>query len=215
MTSSRQREANRANALKSTGPRTLKGKARSSRNAMQHGLSSRTIVLEGECESDFELLQQSVMDEVAPRSRLEQELAMQLAGLLWRLRRMERLETEVLAACAELNRLDDDRTPAACLAMAQDRKVSGLDGADLDVEYDQGEFEGCGLPKVAPEPGNSSPIKLPILGRAFIRDAGDAAAVERLSRHETRLRRNLARVIQDLCRARLGLCLPGAHRPGS
>lgn len=39
MASRRQIEANRANAEKSTGPRTSVGKAISSRNAYQHGLS--------------------------------------------------------------------------------------------------------------------------------------------------------------------------------
>jgi hypothetical protein len=32
--------ANRANAQKSTGPRTLQGKARSSRDALKHGLAA-------------------------------------------------------------------------------------------------------------------------------------------------------------------------------
>jgi hypothetical protein len=39
MTSERQREANRANAQASTGPKTAKGKARSAKNAFRHGLS--------------------------------------------------------------------------------------------------------------------------------------------------------------------------------
>jgi hypothetical protein len=39
MTSARQIEANRANARLSTGPRTERGKARASRNALRHGLS--------------------------------------------------------------------------------------------------------------------------------------------------------------------------------
>jgi hypothetical protein len=41
MTSERQREANRANAQKSTGPKSRAGKARASLNALSHGLSSR------------------------------------------------------------------------------------------------------------------------------------------------------------------------------
>jgi hypothetical protein len=39
MTTTRQIEANRANARSSTGPRTEQGKARASRNALRHGLS--------------------------------------------------------------------------------------------------------------------------------------------------------------------------------
>jgi hypothetical protein len=42
MTSKQQIEANRANAKRSTGPRTIGGKARSSRNALSHGLSCST-----------------------------------------------------------------------------------------------------------------------------------------------------------------------------
>ncbi|WP_368508497.1 hypothetical protein [Bradyrhizobium lupini] len=40
MTSIRQIEANRANAKRSTGPRTMPGKVRSSRNALRHGLAT-------------------------------------------------------------------------------------------------------------------------------------------------------------------------------
>ena len=39
MTSQRQRRANRANAKKSTGPKTAAGKINAARNAMRHGLS--------------------------------------------------------------------------------------------------------------------------------------------------------------------------------
>lgn len=43
MTSARKIEANRLNAKRSTGPTTEAGKAKSSRNAYQHGLSRRTM----------------------------------------------------------------------------------------------------------------------------------------------------------------------------
>jgi hypothetical protein len=39
MASNRQIEANRSNAKRSTGPKTLRGKARSSGNALRHGLA--------------------------------------------------------------------------------------------------------------------------------------------------------------------------------
>ena len=43
MTSTRKQAANRHNAQKSTGPRSKKGKAASSLNALRHGLSAQTI----------------------------------------------------------------------------------------------------------------------------------------------------------------------------
>ena len=44
MTSFRQIEANRRNALRSTGPRTEEGKRSSRANAYRHGLTAETVV---------------------------------------------------------------------------------------------------------------------------------------------------------------------------
>jgi hypothetical protein len=44
MTSARQLEPNRGNALKSTGPRTIHGKQASRRNALRHGLTAETLI---------------------------------------------------------------------------------------------------------------------------------------------------------------------------
>ena len=48
MSTIKQIEANRANALRSTGPRTEAGKAASSGNALRHGFTARRVVIEGE-----------------------------------------------------------------------------------------------------------------------------------------------------------------------
>ena len=45
MASPAQMAANRANAQKSTGPRTLEGKQRASMSALKHGLAAQTVVL--------------------------------------------------------------------------------------------------------------------------------------------------------------------------
>ena len=44
--SDRKLQANRANAKKSTGPRTARGKARSRRNAVRHGLTSSIVMFD-------------------------------------------------------------------------------------------------------------------------------------------------------------------------
>jgi hypothetical protein len=67
MTSPRQRAANKANALKSTGPRSDQGKVRSRVNATKHALSlpvdetvfsdeikSVAALIRGDCDSDFQ-----------------------------------------------------------------------------------------------------------------------------------------------------------------
>ena len=46
MATERQIAANRRNARKSTGPRTLEGKARSRLTALQHGLTAQHAVLQ-------------------------------------------------------------------------------------------------------------------------------------------------------------------------
>ncbi len=45
--------ANQLNALRSTGPRTVTGKAQSSVNARKHGILSRQLIIEGESAEDF------------------------------------------------------------------------------------------------------------------------------------------------------------------
>ena len=97
MATQRQLRANRANALKSTGPRTLEGKAASRRNAMRHGLTARHLVLDGEDPTLLEALRRELVIEFAPVSATQQALVELLAGLLWRLRRAQTYETALMS----------------------------------------------------------------------------------------------------------------------
>ena len=53
MSTPAQRDANRRNAQRSTGPKSPEGKARSARNATTHGIFCRDICLDGESEAEF------------------------------------------------------------------------------------------------------------------------------------------------------------------
>jgi hypothetical protein len=54
MASDRQIAANRANARRSTGPKTNAGKALSRMNALRHGLTAHKLLVNGESPQDFE-----------------------------------------------------------------------------------------------------------------------------------------------------------------
>lgn len=100
MTSWRQIEANRRNALRSTGPTTVEGKQRSRLNAYRHGLAAETVIPSLEDAEDYEAFQATVIADYDAKSAVERELVLRLASLLWRLRRASGLETALFQMVA-------------------------------------------------------------------------------------------------------------------
>ncbi len=89
----KQLEANRANSLKSTGPRTEVGKRNSSRNRATHGILANTILIEGESARGFAALLNSLCAEHRPEGPTERILVERMAVAQWRLRRIWNLES--------------------------------------------------------------------------------------------------------------------------
>ena len=87
-----QRKANRQNAKKSTGPRTPEGKARSSKNALKHGLLARDAVMADEGPAEYDRQLQILEENLFPKNAIEFELVLQIADSRWRLRRITRIE---------------------------------------------------------------------------------------------------------------------------
>src|SRR5260370_14349874 len=69
---------NRANAQKSTGPRTETGKQRSKLNALRHGLTGQTVVLPAEDHSAYQCHSQSFLHEYQPKGATETQLVQSL-----------------------------------------------------------------------------------------------------------------------------------------
>ena len=93
MTSEKKAEANRRNALKSTGPKTPEGKAAIRLNALKHGLLSREMLLSGEDGGALRELAEGLRAELQPVRELENLLLVdRITSLLWRLRRLGRVE---------------------------------------------------------------------------------------------------------------------------
>jgi hypothetical protein len=89
-------QAARANGAKSRGPKTPAGKQRSSQNALKHGLTARTLVLDNESGENFDQLSQEYLDQFQPVGRLETDLVQQMVSALWRQRRLWGIETALL-----------------------------------------------------------------------------------------------------------------------
>jgi hypothetical protein len=102
MTSIRQIEANRRNALRSTGPGTEDGRRRSRRNAVRHGLCAETVVAMVEDVQDYRGFEAAVIADYDARTAVERELVLRLASLLWRLRRATAIEIDLLRIQAEI-----------------------------------------------------------------------------------------------------------------
>ena len=93
MTSYRQINANRRNALKSTGPKTEAGKQVSRCNAARHGLTAETVIGALEDAEDYKAFKAAITDDYDAQSAVERELVLRLASILWRLRRATTMET--------------------------------------------------------------------------------------------------------------------------
>ena len=93
MTTARQAEANRLNALKSTGPRTPAGKAVVAYNGMKHGLLSRESLVKGESEADLVDFGRRLRAQLGPVGELEFLLVDRIVSTAWRLRRLVSVET--------------------------------------------------------------------------------------------------------------------------
>jgi len=101
MTSFRQIEANRRNALKSTGPSSEEGKQQSRRNAVRHGLTAETVIGALEDAEDYKAFEAAIIADYDAESAVERELVLRLASLLWRLRRATTMETGLFGIQAE------------------------------------------------------------------------------------------------------------------
>jgi hypothetical protein len=117
MTSSKQVQSNRQNALKSTGPKTPEGKAVVSQNAVKHGLLAREVLLEDESPQEWELFMQRVFMALEPAGEMEALLAERISACAWRLRRILSIESGILdegryTPPPEIEKASDDCGPS-------------------------------------------------------------------------------------------------------
>jgi hypothetical protein len=84
--------ANRANAAKSTGPKTAEGKSRSSRNATRHGLLANIVAVRNENKEAFDHAVRVYVHRFQPTDDVEYAMIEQLVAATWRLTRSLAIE---------------------------------------------------------------------------------------------------------------------------
>ena len=88
--------ANRLNALKSTGPRSVEGKAATRFNALKHGIDAGSLLVPGEDSAEFEELRAAYYEQFQPCGPVETALLDTIVRCDWNQRRYARIEAEVI-----------------------------------------------------------------------------------------------------------------------
>ena len=195
MTSKKQANANRRNALKSTGPKTPEGKAAVSRNALRHGFLSRVTLLPGEDEEALRELAEQLRNDLRPVGELETLQVEQIVAGYWRLRRLGRIEAgiftserfEILAEQAQREADDYEFHPIDTLMEGMRVKKENLEKYEEALERAR---------RIRREQGDDTAT----LGRIFVRDADKANAFSKLSRYEATIERSIHRALHELQR---------------
>ncbi len=193
MTSLRQLEANRRNALASTGPKTENGKQQSRRNALNHGLTAETVIEPLENPEDYRAFEEAIVAEYLPQMPVERELVHRLASLFWRLRRATSIETGLLRLQSEILQGFRSSRQKTIKTEAGEREGAGNSGtfcgADRAGTQNTPAFPGEPLSTQPADPARDIAI-------SFLRLANlDSEMVDRLSRYESGLWRQLVQTI--------------------
>ena len=187
MTSYRQIEANRRNALKSTGPRTEAGKEVSCRNAVRHGLTAETVMSALEDAKDYKAFETAITADYDAQSAVERELVLRLASILWRLRRAATIETGLFEMQAD--HLHDYRRRRPLLPTSRDIHAAFARGDDVTLRHN--DSNATGTINAGREVGNTVEF-----ARCFLRLANlPNFALDRLSRYEATLSRQVGRIL--------------------
>ena len=180
--SEKQRKANQRNALKSTGPRTEAGKARSKYNALKHGLTAKTVLLPDENREEFEAFAAGLYKDLNPVGALETLLVERIIFSAWRLFRLRRVETGIHT-----------------LYYSTAKDLSAKHKAPRYAEIIDRETHNEAMEKTqeAARPQNSEQI---LLGRAFVMDCASYNTFGKLNRYEATISRALYTALRELTR---------------
>ena len=180
-TSPEQLEANRLNALRSTGPTTQDGKARSSQNARVHGLCSRQLhIADDEEAAIFASLQAALSTEIVPVGELELMHFEAIVHAQWNLRRCRMNEANLLGSVPDPFRDPDTRAALKTLTTYSSRHERALQRALKELKALQN--ERASRTNFAGGEADPSPlVETNRVRRALLTEIGAKAALNKMS----------------------------------
>jgi hypothetical protein len=207
MTSLRQIETNRRNALRSTGPKTETGKQRSSQNAIRHGLTAETVIGPLEDPEDYKAFEQAVTADYDAETAVERELVLRLASLLWRLRRSTLIETGLLQIQGDVGeqRTRLTQTPSQDCTLVAPLRIGRSSNVIRSQDASSGDHSINSeiVANTETKPGLPTPESQPDIAQCFLRLSNlDNNVFERLGRYEMALWRQVRQTLFTLERLR-------------
>ena len=207
MTTPAKKTSNRQNALQSTGPQTQEGKAIASKNATKHGLLSREVLLPNENAEALAELAQRLREDLQPVGELEDLLVDRVVSVIWRLRRLVRVEGGIFTS--NLYEELAERAERKARSYEQNTSLEAM-MMMMSVRITDEKKRAEALAK-AKEMRDLQAEESSIVALAFARDVSGADAFSKLSRYETAIERGFYRALHEL--QRLQAARAGANVP--
>ncbi len=170
------------------------GKLNVSRNSVKHGLLSKDIVIKNESESEFVRFRQSLYSELAPAGELEQLLADRIIASFWRLKRVGKIEVELLNNLSSFQFHkpgSSSAIPTMRLTKTYEDGSTEIVSSGVSGKADSGEDESLDMS----------------LGQAVHADFAGSNTLGKFRRYEAHIDRTLYKTLHELQRlqaARLG-----------
>ena len=187
MSSQARVEANRRNALKSTGPTTPEGKGAVRYNSLTHGAFAADLLLPDEDAKAFRALEAGFLQSYQPAGQDEEFLVNRMILAAWRLHRLVAMESRVLRYHAG----------------------EGLSDAQV-VRY----LRSSLLDKEQPDDsGSHDSPREDLIALAWIRDGNGPNTMTKLLRYQNSLERSFYRALHQLQALRREPDAPPPHLP--
>jgi len=123
--SDKQIEANRMNALKCTGPKSVEGKEKSAQNALKFGFTAKKFIIPDEERKDFDEYHQKMINVLKPDTILTEEMVLNISMAFWKSRRYANLESLVIkiGQLKEIDRLSGPFSGSGSKERAEKLKI--------------------------------------------------------------------------------------------